>query len=512
MNIKKIILISLSICMFMFALSDSYAVAVEQSSNTTNVVNNSQKTSEKATNSNDKIKKTKKDNTIQLKAKRNKNKDVVKLEAPKKVLVTKISFDEVLAKAIEHSYDLKIADFNVLIAKQGVRGARSEYFPKLVATAATEYTKNYRDVAESTVMSIGESFINPYTRFQSVMGVSISYNLFDFGVRRGNLDAAKEDVFIKELETEQKRQDLNLTIIDTYSKILMLIKQLELYKEIVVLETKNLEYRKRLFDAQEISKTEYNDQVVKVEEVNKKIYEIKQSMSESLNWLAFYTGDSYDIENLKVADFGRADFDSMDTDDYTKSVTWKIYEKQLRKKGFEIKVAQRTNYPKLNAYSRYYLYGSNYNSYNKSLKDIEPSNLSVGASVNWMLFDGMKNRANVEKNVLEYKQLQVERDKAIAELMTKLATMRSNLMYLDKQIETNYKIIKELGDKETSVHRLVSQKLVSPMDENDAKIKVMEQRIELAKNTVTENALQRGIKVLTYQMPDDTDVKRGRGK
>ena len=48
-----------------------------------------------------------------------------------------------------HSYDLQIADFQILISKQDVRGARSEYFPKLGFNAGTEYTKNFRDTKDT---------------------------------------------------------------------------------------------------------------------------------------------------------------------------------------------------------------------------------------------------------------------------------------------------------------------------------------------------------------------------
>ena len=414
-----------------------------------------------------------------------------------KKLISKINFDDILIKAKDHAYDLQIGEYNVLIAKQGIKGARSEYFPKLVAMAGTEYTKNYRDIKESTVMSIGEAFINPYTRYQSVLGVTLSYNLFDFGVRGGNLKIAKKDVTIKELENEQKLQELNLTLVDTYAKILMTQRQIEINKEILALQSKNLEMKKRLFDAKEISKTELNDEEVKVSEVEKRIYELQQLLVESINWLQFYTGEEYDINSLKVADIKKPDFDVMEYNDYTKTITWKVYEEQLKKKELELKVVQRMNYPKINAYGRYYMYGSNQNSYPKSFKDIGPSNFTVGANVNMMLFDGMKNRANIHKTALEYKQLQVERDKAIAQLMTRLATMRSNLMFLDKQIEDNNKIIDELTDKEVSMKRLVSKKLATPIEENEAKIKLLEQHIELEKNSITEVAIQRGIQLLT---------------
>ena len=86
-----------------------------------------------------------------------------------------IDFDAVLRQAKTQSYDIQIADFDVFIAKQGIRTARSEYFPKLNASVGTEYTKNFKDLANSTVSVVGDAFVNPYTRFQSLMGITLSF-------------------------------------------------------------------------------------------------------------------------------------------------------------------------------------------------------------------------------------------------------------------------------------------------------------------------------------------------
>lgn len=415
--------------------------------------------------------------------------------APKQV--SKLELEAVSAKAAEHSYDLKIADFNILISKQDIKGARSEYFPKLMLNAATEYTKNFRDMRDTTVMTIGDSFINPYTRFQSVMGVTLSYNLFDFGMRKGNLDIAKEDASLKELELAQKFQDLSLNVLDTYTKILILKKQIDINREILQLQQENLSFKQRLFEAGEISKTELNDANVKVITVEKHINELYSALSDSLCWLTFYTGDEYNIELLKVADIKKVDLNPTSGSDYTKTLIWRIKDNELKKKELEIKVAKHQNYPKINTYGRYYIYGSDHSSYNDSLGDIKPSNFTVGASVNMLAFDGMKNRANIQHKILEYKQLQVERDKAIAEFTMKLASMRGNLLYLDKQIENNKALIKELTDKQKSIHRLVAKKLAPPIDENDVKIELLEQQIELIKNSVTSTAITKGLQVLT---------------
>lgn len=413
-------------------------------------------------------------------------------------IVGHTNFEEVLKKAKEHSYDLKIADYNVLIAQQGIRSARSEYFPKLNLGAGMEYTKNYRDIRETTVMSIGDAFINPYTRFQSVLGINVMYNLFDFGVRGGNLKIAKKDTKIKELETKQKLQEMNLTLLDTYTKILITSKQIEINKEILSVEEKTLDIMERLYKAKEVSKTEYNDAKVKVSTTKGKIHDLRSIKSESVNWLSFYTGEEYDIENLKVEELKKSDFDVLKFQDYTKSIVWKIHEENIKKKELELQVAKRNNYPKLNAYGRYYLYGSDHSNYPKSLS-IEPSNFSVGASLNMPIFDGFKNSALIQRTSLELKQLHVERDKAIAEFMTKLAVMRSNLIYLDDQIDENNNSIKELTDKEKSTHKLAAKKIVSPIEENNAKVELLNQKIEYAKNSITQIAITKGIQILTEE-------------
>ena len=420
------------------------------------------------------------------------------VEKEKQQIVTKIDFDEILVKAKEHSYDLKISDYNELISKQGVRGARSEYFPKLNFSTGMEYTRNFRDVNETTVMSIGDAFINPYTRFQSILGINVGYNLFDFGVRGGNLKIAKEDVKIKELETKQKLQELNLTLLDSYTKILVTTKQIDTNKEILKLAQKNLEYKERLYNAKEVSKTELNDARVQVSIAKNRIQELNIIRAEALSWLSFYTGEVYDSDNIKVADIKMPDFDTSEFQDYTKSLVWKIHEKNIKKKELELYVAKRTNYPKLNVYSKYYLYGSNYSNIGKSM-GITPSNFSIGAFLNMPLFDGFKNSANIKKTALELKQLQVERDKAIAQLSARLAAMRSNLIYLDEQISDNKIILSELTDKEKSVHKLLSKRLISPIEENDVKIEKLNQKIEFEKNSATKVAITKGIQILTEE-------------
>lgn len=414
-----------------------------------------------------------------------------------KPICGKINFDDISRKAQTHSYDIQLADFEFLISKQGIRGARSEYFPKLAAVASTEYTKNFRDLNNSIVTTVGDSFINPYTRFQSLFGITLSYNIFDFGIKRNNLDIAKEDADIKELLIKSKFQDLDLTLIDTYSRLLMTQRQIALNNKILKLEQENLTMKERLLAAKEISAIEVNQQRVLIKNTEQQIFELKAIAEESLNWIAFYTGDKYELEELKVADFKNTNFDPMKSYDYTQSILWQIQEKELKKKELALKVAKKAYLPKVNAYGRYYLYGSDHTSYSDALRDFSPSNYTIGASVIMPVFDGFQTSVSIQKAELDLKKQFIERDKAIAELMNKLSIMRSNLLYLEKQVVTNKEAIQELQEKEKSQKRLLAKKIISPIELNDTEIELLKQQIEYEKNSVTVQALQKGIQTLT---------------
>ena len=421
--------------------------------------------------------------------------DTVKIDSA--VKVSDISFDKILKKAKEHSYDLQIAELSKLISRQDIRAARSDYYPKLNFSAGTEYTKNFRDVRSSIVTTVGDSFINPYTRYQSIMGITLSYNIFDFGVRRGHLDIAKEDEKLKDLEEKEKLQDLYLNLLDTYTKVLVLKKQIDLNQRILGLQSANLDLKNRLYHAKEISSTDLNDAKVKVEDLKRSLNEITSMLNENLLMLSFYTGEDYDVDNLKVGDVKRSSFDTTAFQDYTKSIVWQVHEIQLKKKELELKVVKRTNLPKITAYGRYYLYGSDHSSYSDSFSDFQPSNYTVGGTLNMPLFDGFKNYSDIKKTEVELKSLQIERDKAIAEYMTRLATLRSNLLYSDAQVNNANLMIKELEEKEKSKSRLLSKKLITPIELNEAKIETLERKIEFEKYRVTSAAIVKSIEILT---------------
>ena len=113
------------------------------------------------------------------------------------------------------------------------------------------------------------------------------------------------------------------------------------------------------------------------------------------------------------------------------------------------------------------------------------------------LFDGFKMSSYIQKAKLELEKAKVERDKQISQYTIRLSTLRSNLAYLDKQIENNKNKITQLKDKENSNSRLLANKLISPIELNETKIRLLQEQIEYEKNNTASIGIIKGIQTLT---------------
>ncbi|MCQ2743569.1 MAG: TolC family protein [bacterium] len=420
---------------------------------------------------------------------------IIKHTNKDKKIVKNIDLDNILEKAIANSYDLKLADFDVVIAKYGINEAKAEYLPKFGIYAGNEYNKNFKD--SLTTITVGDVFVNPYTRFQTIAGATLTYNLYDFGVRKSYLDMAKEDVKLKNYLQLEQNQDLSLTVIDLYARILIVNEQIKLKKEILALEQKTLTMKNRLYKAGEASKIELNDQTAKVARVKKEIAVLEGLLEENLISMTFFTNEDYDIKNLKVADVQIPNININDEFDYSKSVTNHIHEHVLKKKQLELLAIKRTNYPKVNLYSKYYMYGSDPKKYAEGFNDFSPSNWAIGASVSMTPFDGGKVRSKVKQTEIEVKKVKVEKAKAIAELTKKIDTLKSNYKTNNSQLEASNSMVKELTTKEISMTKLLKNKIISPIDLQDSKVALLEEKIDNLKLKTTAVAIARSLQVLT---------------
>ena len=88
-------------------------------------------------------------------------------------------------------------------------------------------------------------------------------------------------------------------------------------------------------------------------------------------------------------------------------------------------------------------------------------------------------------------------EKSIAELTKKINTLKSNYKFNNEQLSASDNIIKELNSKEISTAKLLKNRLVSPIDLQDAKVAILEEKIENLKLKTTTVAILKSLQVLT---------------
>ncbi len=414
----------------------------------------------------------------------------------KKEIINELVFDDVIKKSIDNSYELQMADFDILIAKYGINEAKAEYLPKIGLSVGTEYNKSFKDSPTPSV-TVGDTFINPYTRYQTMGGITLFYNIFDFGIRSSMLKLAKEDVTFRTLMEKEDARKVQMTVIDLYGRIYVLNEQLKTKKEILALEENSLHMKKRLYKAKEISLIELKEQQAKVEKTKKELSNLYGLLEENLAGLSFFTCEDYDAKKIKVHEITPIDYQFSDNIDYQNLTVAKIYDSAHKKKEFELLSAKRTNYPKVNFYTKYYMYGSDVNNYGGSYGDFGPSNWAIGASASMTPFDGGKVRSKVKKLELEVKKIEIEKKESLAELKKQIYTLKANLNSNSNQLEASNDLLRELGEKESATQLLCKNRLVSPIDLNMAKVNLLEEKIENLKYQTSVITIERSLKVLT---------------
>ena len=115
------------------------------------------------------------------------------------------------------------------------------------------------------------------------------------------------------------------------------------------------------------------------------------------------------------------------------------------------------------------------------------------------VFDGLNNYANIKKTTLELQEKYVERDKAVAEWMTRVGTLKNNYIYTQNEIEATKNILSELKGKEKDTEKLMAKKLIYSQELDNIKIEHLRAQIEHEKNVIIHNSIGKGLEILTEQ-------------
>lgn len=426
-------------------------------------------------------------------------------------LCEQISFDSFLLEAEKNSFQLQTDKLNMDYAKAGIKGARGEYFPTLGVFATAE---RYNDLTDgnSQLTAVGNDVFLNRSYFQNMAGAGVSYNLFDFGIRSKKLSISKLDKIQKEIMYTRNLRDLRLDVVELYSQALLYYKELCIKRDILATQNELYEINRKLKVVGEISEVNVTDEEIKVSELQTEIDELKNSLGKKISEFSYYTKKTYDTDELELKDFSDESEEFIPVADQVvslrveenvilpeQSLEFKIYNLEIEKKQKEYEAQKRVNYPKLRFDTRYTFYGSDDNNLFTSINDLGQRGFNLRLSTSFLLFDGMKNRAQIEKLKIDIEKLRVEKEKALAEFVKKYSKIQQDYDNSIVQLKNSTRTLNLVNKNLNALERLNINGEVGKSEYLKRRMALLEKKLVLEQNQIKNFEAQYKLRVLSSE-------------
>lgn len=421
-----------------------------------------------------------------------------------------LNFNDFLTDSLYTSYNLKISKIEQAIAHKGIKEAQSGYYPTLNAFATGERYNNLAG-GNTQITAVGNEILLNRSYYQDMAALGLSYNIFDFGARRRQLDIAKADDRQKELILQKSTRDLKLDTVDLYGETLNLYKILQIKTETLSLQNELIEINNRLREAGELSEVELLDRKIEASETKTELDEIKNNLAKKLSEVSFYTNRNYNIEDLVIEDFPK-DIDNVDISDGViklsaqmlsflpeKSFEAQAADLEILKKKKEYEIQKKMNYPKIRFDTRYNFYGSDPNNFFSGLEDISQRSLTIRLSASMVFFDGFKNVNTIAKKKLEIEKAKVEKERQIAELKKKYEQIIQDSHHALIQAENNAATLELVNKNLENLKRLHSNGLAAQEDCIKRQIELLKKKQTLEQNQIKNFTAKYKLKILSTE-------------
>jgi outer membrane protein len=412
-----------------------------------------------------------------------------------------LDFNTALQRAVQQSYDLKIAQTDMGISKTGVTTARAEYYPTIRGSASIERLKGLQNQPGGNVTTIGNTVLPYGTRFQSSIGLSLNHTLTDFGVRKRKLQIAKKDVLVKAHGYEQQLRDLKFSVVDAYAKALINYKAVKASEAVLALAQQVFQMKKRLYQAQAIPKVDMAEEAITLAQAMDEIEVNKQKLAESLQALSALTREEYDFTNTELASFDDRDLQVLPLFDEKTTPESKAFNLQIQQKQDEVESLKRQYLPQVSLYSYYNFYGYDIDQLGKAVQNLGARTISVGLSVNMPIFDGFKNQAAIQKAQLEKQKLIFQRDEKLADLKNQAQVLLTQAQAYSVQLKTKATILNKTQDKMSMLERLSEQQVIERSQTVKEHIQRIQRQVQVESSIIQGLAAQKKLELLSMVQP-----------
>jgi len=387
-----------------------------------------------------------------------------------------LNFENVLSEALQNSFDIKISQEDIQAGRAFIRETKADYYPQLTVRFGSDYIHAFEE--QSKFASGGDVVIADESNYRHSLITSLSYNLYDFGVRKLTVENARRQVQIARLQEKQAYLDARKDVLERYSSALKLQEQIEATDS--VLKRRNTIFRlaKQLRQAGTVGRELLGTAALNLAETLNQLDELKVRFQNVLVSLTFYTRKNYSADEVKLADLDQPQnlASAVNLDVFPEA---QIYQEQIENKKAELSIAKRSMLPKLMLYGSHRMFGSDTDSFAHSLSDLSARDATLSLTFEWSLFSGFSDTAKRARLNHEINSLRYQKEKKKAELQQEVSRVTDTYETYGS-IETNrLEQLGQIAEEQNDAVRLADQQITDRISFHRKLIELTEQRLQV---------------------------------
>ena len=387
-----------------------------------------------------------------------------------------LTFDGVLAKALENSHAIQIADKSVEINQFRLQEVRSLFYPSLSMRLHNEYIGIIDDDGPVTVGDYANA--NSESTYQSSLITSLNYQLYDFGIRGLKHENAKRDIRIAQFDSTNQQVEIQIEVLEVFARGLTLSQRIGAGRDIMTRQKELYRIGRDLRDAGTFGRRDTESLALKLAEAVSTLDDLQIQYQQALNTLEYYTGEDYVPESTQFAHLMDPNV-LPDPPIPNLAPEIKAIDEAIAKKDADCDIARREMLPNIYLSSSYRMFGSDEDSWVDSIRELEARDASIAVITEWPIFTGFRKTAERRRLEAEAQQLRLQRAQKLAELKreTQAAYLTYHLHQENSASQRAQRI--ELGQHSRTLKRLSENRIMDRMEYLQNEIRLIEQELDI---------------------------------
>ncbi|WP_026914630.1 TolC family protein [Christiangramia portivictoriae] len=353
---------------------------------------------------------------------------------------------EVISRALEENFGIRIAENNVEIADNNQSILNSGYLPSLTGLAGANYDLNDRVTEPENGETVDQRGIES-NRYNA--SINVGYTLFDGLGRLYNYKSLQEQYDLSRLEARETIENTILQIMSVYYEVARLSENINVLEETLEISQNRVTRAQYQFEYGQANnlvvlnaRVDVNNDSISLIETEQQLKNTKRDLNVLLNREITANEFSVDTTVNFVSDL---ELDGYISEAELNNVSLLQIEQNLEISDYDIKINKSGYLPTIDLTGSY---GWNLNRSAATAffpgSTTTTDGLAAGVSLRWDLFDGGFRNIQVRNSKIRYENQQIQKEQLISQVQRDIANSlgnyRNKLFILNVQqenVETN---------------------------------------------------------------------------